>query len=103
MKAVVKTGGKQYVVAVGDEICVEKIDIEAGNKVELNEVLLVTDGTKPVIGAPRVKSAKVECTVVEHVRAPKAIIYKFFRRSRYRRYRGHRQPQTILKIEKITA
>lgn len=103
MFAIIKTGGKQYRVTENNLIRVEKLDIAAGGNVSLNEVLMVHDGSQTKIGAPIVAGAKVEATVVEQMRDRKVIIFKKKRRHNYRRKKGHRQPLTVLKINKIIA
>ena len=97
MFAVVRTGGKQYRVAADDQIVVEKLEGDAGSKIELADVLLVSDG-----GALK-DAAKVKVTaeIVAHNRGDKVIIFKKKRRHNYRRKNGHRQHQTVLKILSI--
>ncbi len=101
MFAIVKTGGKQYRVSENNVIRVEKINIEAGGSISLNEVLMVNDGVNTTIGAPLVAGAKVEATVLEQMRDRKVIVFKKKRRHNYRRKKGHRQHLTVLKINKI--
>jgi large subunit ribosomal protein L21 len=103
MYAVVKTGGKQYRVAENDVIRVEKLDLEAGSKVKLDNVLLIGDDKKITVGAPLISGASVEATVVEQMRDRKVIIFKKIRRHNYRRKKGHRQHLTVLKVNKIVA
>lgn len=103
MKAVVKTGGKQYLVEKGDKLTVEKLAGKAGDKVTLEDVLLVSDGKKVSIGAPKVEGAKVEAIIEKQSRAAKVNTVKFKSKTRYRRKIGHRQQQTELVVEKITA
>jgi large subunit ribosomal protein L21 len=103
MYAVIKTGGKQYKVASGDVILVEKLEAEAGKNITLAEVLMIGDGANITVGAPTVKGASVAAEVVEQVKADKVIIFKKNRRHNYRRKRGHRQKLTALKITGINA
>src|SRR3954469_14394565 len=104
MYAVIKTGGKQYKVASGDVILVEKLNVgEAGASVTLAEVLMIGDGANITVGAPTVKGASVAAEVVDQVKADKVIIFKKNRRHNYRRKRGHRQKLTALKITGINA
>ena len=103
MYAVVKTGGKQYRVAENDVIRVEKLDLEAGSKVKLDNVLLIGDDKKITIGAPMISGASVEATVVEQMRDRKVIIFKKIRRHNYRRKNGHRQQLTVVKVSSINA
>ncbi len=99
--AVVETGGKQYRVSTGDTLSVEKLDAEAGDKIELSSVLAVSDGKKLTIGTPTVEDAKVTSTVVEQTRGTKVISFKKKRRKGYSRKKGHRQSLTVLKVESI--
>jgi large subunit ribosomal protein L21 len=103
MFAVVKTGGKQYKVAQGDVIQVEKLPGEANAKVELAEVLMLYENGKVTAGSPFVKGAAVSCEVVEQKRSAKLIVFKKKRRQNYRRKNNHRQEYTVLKITAITA
>jgi large subunit ribosomal protein L21 len=102
MYAVIKTGGKQYRVAQGDRLRVEKLAGNVGDNVTLNEVLLVGSGEGVKVGAPLVTGAKVEAKIVGQDRSAKIIIFKFRRRKNYRRKTGHRQPFTALEITGIT-
>ena len=99
MFAVIRTGGKQYKVASGDVIAVEKIDGDAGTKVELGEVLSAGDK----VGAPLLSGAKVLAEIVKQFRDDKVIIFKKRRRHNYRRKKGHRQYLTQIKITDIKA
>lgn len=101
MFAVVKTGGKQYKVAQGDIIQVEKLPAEVGKSVDLAEVLLLADNGKVTVGAPFVANAKVSAEVVAQDRSQKLIVFKKKRRQNYRRKNNHRQEFTVLKITGI--
>jgi|TARA_A100000164_G_scaffold338877_1_gene333478 large subunit ribosomal protein L21 len=103
MYAVIKTGGKQYKVQKDDVIRVEKLEVEAGKNVTLEEVLMLNDGKKSTIGSPLVDGAKVTAEVLEQTRADKVIIFKKKRRQNYRRKKGHRQHLTVLRIKDIKA
>lgn len=103
MYAVIKTGGKQYKVSEGDTLKVEKLPVEAGSSIELNDVLMVANGDEIKIGAPFIEGGSVSATVTAHGRHKKIKIVKFKRRKHYRRQMGHRQDYTELKIEKISA
>ena len=98
MKAIFVTGWKQYYVAEGDTIYVEKLNAEAGSEVEFTDVLYV-DGTT---GTPTVKGAKVTCTVEKHGKQKKIVVFKFKPKKKYRNKQGHRQPYTKLVVKKIT-
>jgi len=100
MYAIVKTGGKQYRVAAGDQITVERIEGDVGSKVSLTEVLAI-GGESPSVGAPTVPNASVNAKIVQQPRGTKVIVFKKKRRKNYRRKRGHRQELTVLKIEEI--
>lgn len=97
MKAIFVTGGKQYYVTEGDVIYVEKLDNEAGSKVEFDNVLMVDDK----IGNPTVKGAKVVATVEKHGKQKKIVVFKYKAKKKYRLKQGHRQPYTKLTINKI--
>ncbi len=98
MFAVIRTGGKQYRVAKDDTIIVEKLAGDPGTVVELSEVLMIGGGKSASIGSPLVDKAAVFAEVVEQSRADKIIVFKKHRRKNYRRTRGHRQQQTVLRI-----
>ncbi len=98
--AVIKTGGKQYIVAEGDVLKVEKIAGEVGEKVSFDDVLLVDDGSKIQLGTPTLKSP-VTAEVVEQGRAQKVTVIRYRAKSRYFKKNGHRQPFTKVKITGI--
>ena len=104
MYAIIRTGGKQYRVAVGDTVKVEPLEAEAGSEVTLNDVLLVAaeDGSIKA-GKPVVEGASVKATVLSHGRSDKVRIFKFRRRKHSMKSGGHRQNYTELKIEAINA
>jgi len=101
MFAVIRTGGKQYKVANGDVIRVEKIEAEAGASITLDDVLMVGDAGATTIGTPTVAGAAVVAEVVAQDRGPKIIVFKKKRRQNYRRKNGHRQDLTVLRITGI--
>src|SRR4051794_28696525 len=98
--AVIKTGGKQYRVAEGETIQIEKLTGDPGTKVEFGEVLMF-GGDSPKFGKPFIDGAKVEGEIVAHGRGEKLIIFKFRRRKRYRRKAGHRQSFTAVRITSV--
>ena len=100
MYAIIATGGKQYKVAEGDVIKVEKLDVEAGSTYTFNEVLGVCD-SELVVGKPFVEGATVEASVIGDGKAKKVIVYKYKAKKNERRRQGHRQPYTELKITAI--
>jgi large subunit ribosomal protein L21 len=99
MIAVIRTGGKQYSVAADDTLTVEKIEGEAGAKIEFTDVLMVGDK----VGAPTVAGAKVMGSIVKQARGPHLIVFKKRRRQNSRRKNGHRQDLTVIKIDQIVA
>ncbi|MGL5085605.1 MAG: 50S ribosomal protein L21 [Clostridium sp.] len=103
MYAVLKTGGKQYRVAEGDVLFVEKLTAEVDSTVELTEILAVSNGETLTVGKPMVEGAKVVAKVVSQGKAKKVIVFKYKRKKDYRKKNGHRQPYTKILIEKIEA
>jgi len=103
MYAVIKTGGKQYRVAAGDKIQIEKLVGNPGDAVEFTEVLMVANGEAVNIGAPHVAGAKVVGEIASQDRGPRVIIFKKRRRKHYRRRNGHRQDLTSVTIREIRA
>jgi large subunit ribosomal protein L21 len=101
MFAVIKTGGKQYVVKEGDSLSVEKLDLPAGQKFLFDQVLLIDEGTDTAIGTPVLEKAVVKAEVVKNFKDDKILVFKKKRRKQYRRTHGHRQNLTEVKIEKI--
>ncbi len=101
MYAVVKTGGKQYRVKVGTTLDVELLDTDVGEAVTLDRVLMVADEDDIQIGRPLLQGAKVSATVMEHGKGPKVVAFKFKPKNRYKRFKGHRQPYTRLRIDAI--
>ncbi len=103
MYAVIETGGKQYRVAEGETVRVEKLDGAAGTKLAFDPLLFADDGGNVSIGRPRVTGVKVEAEILAQGRDKKIVIFKYKRRKSYRRKAGHRQPFTALKITAIRA
>ena len=103
MYAVIQTGGKQYRVAKGAVIKVEKLAAEAGATVELDRVLMIGNGADTTVGAPLVDGARVVATVLEQTRGDKILVFKKKRRKKYRRTQGHRQDLTVLRITDVLA
>ncbi len=102
MYAIIATGGKQYKVSEGDIITIEKLGVEAGEKVTFDQVLVV-GGDDLKVGVPTVDGASVEASVVKEGRGKKVIVYKYKRKTGYHKKNGHRQAFTQVKIEKINA
>jgi large subunit ribosomal protein L21 len=103
MYAVIKTGGKQYRVAEGETVKVEKLAGEPGTQVTFTDVLMVASGADVKLGRPLVDGARVVGEIVEQDRERKVIVFKYKRRKNFRKRGGHRQPFTALKITSITA
>ena len=103
MLAVIKTGGKQYIVAPGQKIKIEKIEKKEGSEITFDEVLLLEKSKKVEIGTPFVKNAKVIGKILSHGKAKKLIVFKYKAKTRYKKKRGHRQPFTEVEILKIAS
>lgn len=101
MYAVLETGSKQYRVSAGDTVEVERLEVEAGQPVTLDRVLLVNNEGTVSVGTPTVTGASIAAEVVEHKRGPKLIAWKMNRRKGYHRKVGHRQELTVLRIKEI--
>jgi len=101
MKAVVKTGGKQYTITEGDTLRVEKLPGEVGATINLDEILAVGEGQDMKLGAPTVEGATVKAEIIAHGRGKKIIVFKKKRRKGYKKKQGHRQDYTGLKISEI--
>lgn len=101
MYAIIQTGGKQYKVSEGDVIRVEKLAVAAGSEYVFENVLVVGEGADIKIGAPTVSGASVKASVIGDGKAKKVIVYKYKPKKTFHKKKGHRQPFTELKIEKI--
>ena len=101
MYAVIETGGKQFRVQEGETINVEKLSAEVGEKVEIDKVLAVVNGDEIKIGTPLVQGAKVILKVLRQARDKKIIVFKYKAKKNYRRKQGHRQPFSLVLVEKI--
>ena len=102
MYAIIETGGKQYKVAEGDTLFIEKLPVEANDTVKFDKVLAVLDGENTKFGAPVVEGASVEATVVKNGKGKKIRIFKYNAKKGYRKRQGHRQPYTKVEIAKIS-
>jgi large subunit ribosomal protein L21 len=100
--AVLETGGKQYRVSPGDLLKVERLGGEPGSPVRFDRILLVAEGERVTVGTPTIAGASVTGEVVQQGRARKVIVFKFKRRKKYRRTRGHRQAETTVRITAIS-
>ena len=103
MQAIIVTGGKQYKVAEGDTLFIEKLPNEAGDTVTFDKVLAVIDGDKITVGTPVVEGASVTATVVKNGKGKKVRIFKYAPKKGYRKRQGHRQPYTKVQISAIKA
>lgn len=103
MFAVIKTGGKQYVVKEGDVLQIEKLGVEAGRRILLDRVLLIEEGEKTLIGTPVLENAVIKAEILKNLKGEKVLVFKKKRRKQFRRTRGHRQPLTEIRIERIIA
>jgi len=103
MFAVIKSGGRQYKVAVGQTLEVNRLSVEDGKQISIPEVLLISDADHSFIGAPFVENAEVLATVNGQKRGKKVIIFKYKSKKRYRHRRGHRQELSVLTIDDIVA
>jgi|SRR5579884_559483 len=103
MFAVIKSGGRQYKVSVGQRIEVNRLPVEEGEQVRFEEVLLISDADNTMVGAPLLENAMVLATAEKQGRGPKLIVFKYKSKKRYRHKRGHRQELTFLTIDDIVA
>ena len=101
MYAIFETGGKQYKVAEGENCTVEKLQGEAGSEVIFEKVLLIQDGDDVSVGTPYLEGAKISGRILSHGKGKKIIVFKYKSKKNYRKKQGHRQPFTLIKIEKI--
>ena len=101
MFAVIETGGKQYRVSVGQKIKIEHINIEVGKTHSFDRVLLLADVKNVEIGVPYLKNASVEAKILNHGRSDKKIVFRYHSKTRYRKFKTHRQDYTELEITKV--
>ena len=99
--AVIEDGGKQYRAVEGSTIEVDRYEAEPGDQIDLDRVLLIADGEEIVFGTPLIEGAKIEATVLEQVKGPKVVVFKYKPKERYRVKKGHRQQYTRLKVVAI--
>jgi large subunit ribosomal protein L21 len=102
MYAIVESGGKQYKAVPGATVEVDRLHVEEGSQIDLDQVLLVADDEDVKVGTPTVDGAAVKVTVVEHFKGKKILVFKYIPSERYRRKRGHRQQYTRLHIDEIS-
>jgi large subunit ribosomal protein L21 len=103
MYAVIETGGSQFNVEEGKTLTVPRINGTVGDTVNIDKVLLISGGSEPVVGTPYIEGASVDAELISQNEGNKVLVYKYKRRTKYRRTRGHRQQVTELKIKKINA
>jgi large subunit ribosomal protein L21 len=103
MFAVIKSGGRQYKVFVGQKLEVNRLAVEVGEQVQFEEVLLISDANNTMVGSPFVSDALVLATAIEHARGEKLIVFKYKSKKRYRHRRGHRQELTVFTIDDIVS
>ncbi|NLI61724.1 MAG: 50S ribosomal protein L21 [Clostridiales bacterium] len=101
MYAIIKTGGKQYLVREGDVLRVEKLNAEEGTEVSFDEVLAINNNESLKVGTPTIEGAKVEARVIKHGKGKKITVFKYKPKKNYRKKQGHRQPFTQVQISKI--
>ena len=103
MYAIVRTGGKQYKVKPGDKFTVEKLSGNKGDSIKLEEILFISEENEsaPMIGQPLVSNANMDCEILAQAKGKKAIVFKFKRRKRHMKKKGHRQELTMLKVKNI--
>ena len=102
MYAIVESGGKQYKAVPGATVDVDRLQIEAGTQIDMDQVLLVADDEEIKVGTPLVKNAAVKATIIEHFKGKKILVFKYKSSERYRRKQGHRQQYTRLHIDEIS-
>jgi large subunit ribosomal protein L21 len=100
--AIVEDGGKQYRAVIGESIDVDLFPLEVGEEIDMEKVLLISDGENIKVGTPFVKGAKIQATVLAQVKGPKVIVFKYMAKERIRTKTGHRQKYTRVRIDAIS-
>jgi large subunit ribosomal protein L21 len=100
--AIVEDGGKQFRAVIGESIDVDRYPLEVGEEIDMDRVLLISDGDNVKVGTPFVKGAKIQATVLEHVKGPKVVVFRYKAKERIRTKTGHRQQYTRVRIDAIT-
>lgn len=100
--AIVEDGGKQYKAVIGEAIEVDRYPLEVGEEIDMDRVLLISDGEKVKVGTPFIEGAKIEATVVAQVKGPKVTVFRYKAKERIRSKTGHRQKYTRVRIDAIT-
>ncbi len=99
--AIVQDGGKQYKAVIGETIEVDRYPLEVGQEIDMDKVLLISDGDTTKVGTPLIEGAKVQGTVVSHTKGPKVMVFKYMAKERIRTKTGHRQKYTRVRIDAI--
>jgi large subunit ribosomal protein L21 len=100
--AIVEDGGKQFRAVIGESIDADRYPLEVGEEIDMDRVLLISDGDNVKVGTPFVKGAKIQATVLEHVKGPKVVVFRYKAKERIRTKTGHRQQYTRVRIDAIT-
>jgi large subunit ribosomal protein L21 len=100
--AIVQDGGKQYRAVIGESIEVDRYPLEVGEEIDMDRVLLIADGENVKVGTPFIEGAKIQATVVAHVKGPKVVVFRYKAKERIRSKTGHRQQYTKVRIDAIT-
>ena len=100
--AIVEDGGKQYRAVIGESIEVDRYPLEVGEEIDMDRVLLIADGENVKVGTPFITGAKIQATVVAHVKGPKVVVFRYKAKERIRSKTGHRQQYTKVRIDAIT-
>lgn len=99
--AIVEDGGKQFKAVIGESIEVDRYPLEVGEEIDMERVLLISDGENTKVGTPFIQGAKVEGTVIAHIKGPKVTVFKYMAKERIRTKTGHRQKYTKVRIDAI--
>ncbi len=102
MYALVEIKGKQYKAEKGSVIRIDRVESEKGNSLEFDKVLMLSSDKDVKVGAPYLEGVKIQATVEDHIRDKKVVIFKYKKRKKYRRTKGHKQPYTMIKVNEIT-
>jgi large subunit ribosomal protein L21 len=100
--AIIEDGGKQYKAVIGEAIEVDKYPLEVGEEIDMDRVLLISDGENVIVGTPFIQGAKIQATVVAQVKGPKVIVFRYKAKERIRSKTGHRQKYTRVRIDAIS-
>jgi len=100
--AIIEDGGKQFKAVIGESIEVDRYPLEVGEVIDMDRVLLISDGENVKVGTPFIDGAKIEATVISHVKGPKVTVFRYKAKERIRSKTGHRQKYTLVRIDAIT-